>query len=1469
MSQNMNEYQVSTEITRKIAEEFHCTEEKLLIGPQLSGGKSGDQVYLITVSDPPNLEQAGEYILKIQEHSSKDEFDKEINNTHSARNACNTDKIRVPAVRCFSVVSGYYVYDVAGTGAKETDTLFAQLPEKKLSRFKDFIDTSLFAWSNSFSTTSASLSEIIGCWLEEKRLALGSRLAERLRKYIRDELSEAWRVNNLTLPNPYYYFTCATSEEKNPILNNVLQGPQHGDLNQNNILIQPLSKGYLYYLIDFSHYHSQSFLLFDQVYLLLDILLDIDGLLLTDWISYLQEFFSTLTSNSKLPKTFDTFGKYATSFMDGWSRFLARYPQNGKALTIQLLCACVAAGLNFLHKSMATESKQIFSLAFSSLALRELMNLGVCVPPDETGEYPELYTETTDKIPRIWNITDGFSQTSRYILISSCLPEHIHQDSFCALEPIPWTAVIEVNHLLENDLRNKALQKFRRRQGYRHILLSKNQEYSNPNEEATWCSVVVDKETKNKSVFYSRYIRTHLNACMESVLAQQEKYPLCILVDSQNLDMSIGSEILTDLLVTAGENTMIDVINLSDCELLVDEEAYIKVHQIPCDLAQISRNIQMSFKRYDDHDIWIPTPNGFVSLDSSIVSDLENDLQIIHRRLINLVDDDQGDAFYHGGEASWRDIAYQRDVERTDYKNVWHDQISRKLGHLQSSGSDLMWLYHRPGGGGTTMAKRIMWDFCPQYPTVYLKKISERTTERLKMLYKSSANMPLLIITEINDSTISSISLPSLRMELIRKNVRALFICVSRKNERSEEYDSPNFYLPDTPQMYLTVASEDVCNMHRKFSACLDPEQDQERLDDLNDLTYVEGLYGDELRQPFFYGLFAFGNEYKKIEEYVHQNLLQVNEQEILMLKILAFNTVYSQTVNLNLQEIAYILFPNQTLDRNIFDQARAVLAQNCFVVHRGSGYRISHPLIARKLLDELLGNNRIHLAKQLVDILGRFYSFDSPRLDDILHELFIYRKPLTDTQRKVFADFITELSNDKQRIEIMDYLREKFSQNPHYSNHLARLYLKPQDENQWPDIVNAKKYAQEAIDRAENLVGEGSSIHHHLMGKVYTRHCISQLKYTLHRSHISSALKTINPIYQGALREFNICSHGKNAAYGLVGRLELITKVFNTIRDELMMSIPRLLVKEQSIYRTLTEMIAEAGNIIQQYKTNLDDSDMAFQKARLDFYKLMENISNIESVFYTNESSLRLRANSRRSIATILESRALESETVFSYNQLDADTLTKIKKLMEENIYTDAASINSDRFRWLEAYRRLDDFDLSNAYQFVQDWPEGSENLDIVYYRYVLSFLFYAKYQGVAYQTVRQHLNQCQQLAQKAYGKYTTRSRDMLGYLTHNDKAVLVPWQVYGSTLDQAEREQKNREYRREHCDFVVGSVSSIKEGMVDFRFSIEKTGNTVFIAQAPRIDETTMLLDGQQVRFHLGFSYSGFRAWDIERVE
>lgn len=1468
----MCQAQIPIEVVCHLAEEFNCPPEAIDSTCLFKDGTSGDQVYKINIGAPANINVMGEYVLKIRAGSTPDEFDTEINNANSAKKKCSSTTISIPSLVCFSGHLGYCVYDLAGTGMKETLSLYTQVPGGRQARLKELIRESLFAWKESYTGANASLTQMAETWLGEKKLALDSRLAQRIHTYIHDELSPAWEIDNLVLPNPYSYFICYKDSDQQMLLNNVLQGPQHGDLNQKNIIIQPNNPGYSYYFIDFSHYHSQSFLFFDQAYLLLDILLNTGNILLENWIEYVTDFLTALTNNKHLPHR-DAFTQYCNAFIDGWLSFYTHYPQNSKALMSQLLCALSAAGLNFMSKAAASDNTQIFSFTFSSLAMHALLehSFGIC--PNTNEEYPSFSFGTATGIPELWSIADGFSPANRYVLISPCLAENIDTDSFCDLETIPWTAVIEVNHLLENDLRNKALSQFRQKRGYRHILLAENSSFSDPCMEAAWCSVVMDQNAKNSRVFYARHIQPHLSASLKSIMERHEKYPLCIIVDSKHLDMTICSNILTDLAVAAGEGTMIDIINLSDCPISMEEDTYIRIHQIPCELKQFSSSVRITFKSRRNDGIYIPSQDGPVKLDAIAVTEIENDMRIIHHNLTESADDDQGSAFYLGGEATWHDISLQRDVVRIDYKDTWHDLINRRLNNLHSSFSSILWLYHKPGGGGTTMAKRIMWDFCTRYPTVQLLKISDRTAERLKTLYTCSLNLPLLIIAEINDSTISNYSLSVLRTDLTKRNVRALFICVSRINVRPKEEGPLNLYLPNTPQMYMPVAGDEAVGMLRSFSARLDPEQDHSRIEDLKDLTY-SSTYSDELRQPFFYGLFSFGEKYQKLEEYVQINISSLDKKEHFMLSILAIITIYSQSINLNLIEITYILFPDNYHAREALDQTRAILAKNCFIVAREDGYRISHPLIAKKILEQMFGassytHELVRLAKELVECLGNLYSSpsQSPRYDSILHDLFIYREPITENQRTVFSAFIQDLADDVQRIDIMNYLRERLPTNPHYSNHLARLYLRPQDEDQWPDIPHAKQYAQEAIDRAERLPGDAGSIHHHLMGKVYTRDCISQLKQLLSRNHISYAIKTIDTIYQNAVREFNICSHGRNSAYGLIGKLELINRIFEVICDRLTTTIPRLLNKELSIQRSMMSMVAEAGNIIQQYIAEYDDTSEAFRSALLRFYKTMGNISDIEKTFNSSEPNLRVRTNSRRAMVTILESKAQREGAHFSYDLLSQTDLLKIKDLMEQNIYNDSASINSDRFRWLEAYRRLDSFDLQKAYRFLQEWPEGTENLDITYYRYVLSFLAYAKYQGVSYQTVHQHLLQCQQLAQKAYGKYITTSRNLLGRVDKNecDRASLVPWQYFELGLSQEERETRNRVLREEQCDFVTGSVNAIKDGIIDFRFSIEHTGHTLFYAKAPKVGSSSTLLDGQQVKFHLGFSYSGFRAWDI----
>lgn len=452
--------QLHLRILKEVAENFNCLVDDITVEKQFGEGKSGDFVYLINVSKASKSEEVGEYILKTAGSSNTNEFNHEISNTCAARKKCQSQKIKVPELLYFSSISGYYIYDVAGKGTKEISTLYVQQEEKKKSRLEEFLDASLFAWQDNYNFTDVTIQQIMKKWLGEKRLAADSRLAERIHKLIHDELSMGWCMNGEMFPNPYYFFIGTDSI----ILKNVFQGPQHGDLNQKNIMIQPCGKGYEFYIIDFSHYENQTFLFFDQAYLFLDVLLDIDGLLLSDWIDKLQSFFNALANNVRKIEASDLFVKYANAFIGGWQRFFARYPRNGKTLLKQLLCAFAAAGLNFMNKSNIPENKQIFSFVCASLALAELMRHDVGIHFERDEEYPELSAKTEEKISELWKVTDGFSSSTRFLLLSSCLESDIaNLDNFCSLGFIPWTAIIEVNDLLENNLRNKALQKFRKK----------------------------------------------------------------------------------------------------------------------------------------------------------------------------------------------------------------------------------------------------------------------------------------------------------------------------------------------------------------------------------------------------------------------------------------------------------------------------------------------------------------------------------------------------------------------------------------------------------------------------------------------------------------------------------------------------------------------------------------------------------------------------------------------------------------------------------------------------------------------------------------------------------------------------------------------------------------------------------------------------------------------------------------------
>ena len=621
------------------------------------------------------------------------------------------------------------------------------------------------------------------------------------------------------------------------------------------------------------------------------------------------------------------------------------------------------------------------------------------------------------------------------------------------------------------------------------------------------------------------------------------------------------------------------------------------------------------------------------------------------------------------------------------------------------------------------MAKRIMWDFCNINPTVQLLKADNDTVNYLQKLYIHCKRTPLLIIAELGSSRFSISTINDLRVQMGRSGVRALFICVSRATEnhlRSEQV----FTLPDTPDM--NMGTDEAINFLTRYKRNLNPVDDCDRIEELEALTYID-TYDKELRQPFFYGLFAYGENYTRIDDYVRSNLNESDNKLHELLTILSLNTKFTQDVNLSLREVAHLLYPHKVADRALLIQTRELLSQNCFIIKRNSGYRISHPIIADKLLKILLGNGNpeyqlLNLAKKFVNKLALLYTDpESPRLNEILQSLFVDREPITDEERSSFSPLISQFQDYSNRLDMMRYLRDRFQTNPHYSNHLARLYLKPQNQSVKPDITAAKEFALEAISRAENNPNESPAIHNHLLGKVYSRKCLFDLRSALNkRKSIPIALATdsVKQAYQHAINQYNICGARGNKDYGLVGKLELIAAILMIIVERKSPNIPSLISHQPSEQAVLPSMIAEAGDIIHQFLLNNDDPSQAFRTAQVKFYQSTGKIHNIQKIINSPSVPNSQQLNYRRAIVSILEHTISEANSTINYDLLSLDTLRRITSLLETNINTATTPNDSDRFRWLYAYQRLPEFDLKRAYDFVTQWPNADKKLDVVYYR-------------------------------------------------------------------------------------------------------------------------------------------------------
>jgi hypothetical protein len=285
----------------------------------------------------------------------------------------------------------------------------------------------------------------------------------------------------------------------------------------------------------------------------------------------------------------------------------------------------------------------------------------------------------------------------------------------------------------------------------------------------------------------------------------------------------------------------------------------------PDDLARGAERAFLSDGRLGDVIPWeIP---GRAGIPVQVASDkrpwLEEELDILHSHS-GITEPPDAGAFLRGKQVSWPELALHDDVERDTAPRIQQQlRVDLGLTPQQSPGTLRYSLYHEPGAGGTTLARRLVWNLRNDVPCVVVKRSTPlETADRIRYIHDLTS-LPVLILVEGRD--VGENQIDELYTHLKTQTISCVILQVFR-----------GFYSDGSSRRLSRDMNPRAYNLQTKLSsveAHLFAERywrvTQGRRVVLERLAKADGSE----RQPFFFGLYAFNESFSGLHSFVSERL--------------------------------------------------------------------------------------------------------------------------------------------------------------------------------------------------------------------------------------------------------------------------------------------------------------------------------------------------------------------------------------------------------------------------------------------------------------------------------------------------------------------------------------------------------------------------------------------------------------------
>lgn len=834
-------------------------------------------------------------------------------------------------------------------------------------------------------------------------------------------------------------------------------------------------------------------------------------------------------------------------------------------------------------------------------------------------------------------------------------------------------------------------------------------------------------------------------------------------------------------------------------------------------------------------------------------------LNILHEQIDILTDK----SFYQGRNITWQELDNHLDADR----NITKDIVSVLRKTLEKRvESAIFYLTHYAGSGGTTVAKRVAFELYRDFPVLFLNETissygENELTEKLLKVFQAT-EIPSLVI--IDNSNITKLQIEMLERVVGNRLAKAVFLLVESTFSDPKKKDN-KFYIDSTLDLQ-NEADRFVTKFSAKFVEKAEAFKNILTEDNPNTIT------------PFYFGLIAYEKEYISIKKYVAIRVHGITEKEKDLLLLLSFCQIFGKG---KMREVPhfiissflevdedYIRVKNHTQNHKIYD---------LLIETDDLCWRTIHPLIAERILVELIGTNDVgtlnpfqlkDFAIRLIKSLRGISYHRNQQVLELLHNLFILRNEenyATESEesdidfssslynKRLFSKLINDLSNNNNRIEVFEALTTEFpDENAHFWGHFSRLYSVNKD------FLNAIKAIEKALDVEEDF------IFYHIKGMCY-RTEMYRLKDNYNRPNNSdnrpnnsdddNDIKTIKEYFQMASEAFEVVR--ELAPQKEHGYIAFIQMVIQMIEFEYSISPHKTITKDYSQFiisnSWCRNILGQANEIITDYQNN--NQEFESPKIKEKKYQLLRFFGEKDKMINAWNGLLGNKNYDQNLIRRHL-SYAYLAKNDFDWEKAKGKDIKRILELIEENLQSKVDV--RDLQIWFEVSRRLN-VDVNVLIKKVEMWEFQSPSLDTAYFLMAL----------YAIQTIEGVKSGVDN-----YEKYKKKVSDRIK--PNYSKVFCIEWAgvvdgkpalLNNKLIGAWNRDKQFFEEPPTNLLRLKGSVTkyiSTGQGFIE----IEGTGIQVVYQPAKFNHFSDDAQKQTKVEFHLGLNYDGARAFNVKNI-